>query len=190
MPVFWKPVVVVVGLLAAYNSLEASTTILEPQKQQVAVARNIADSPLLSALSQVNGVNTWRAVLTRSEYALANTGPVTMLVPSDASFAGGDEGALNATIGSGDPLVLQGIVRQTIIAQPLNPANLAGHKLSATTLAGTAVTFDATGQSLMVGDAEVLAVQRVADGSIIFIVDQLPGNGRPAAESDDRERGE
>lgn len=200
MPVFWKTAVAAAGFMAAFNGVQDPQGILAPGPHNtVAAARNVEATPIYAALSEIEGVNTWRAVLSRSGYASAGAAPVTVIVPSDAAFASdsaiasGDERSLISLVGSGDTGKLTGIIRRTIIAQPLDPATFAGRRVTTTTLAGNAITVDASGQSLTVGDAEILAVKHASDGSIIFIVDHLPVNGRSTdadADDDDWDRRE
>jgi uncharacterized surface protein with fasciclin (FAS1) repeats len=186
MPVFWKTAVAAAGFMVAFNGVQdPQGMIARGPHNTLAAARNAEATSLIAALSEIEGVSIWRAVLSRSGYAPAGVAPVTVIVPSDAAFASGDEGSLVALVGSGDTGKLAGIIRRTIIAQPLDPATFAGRRVNTTTLAGTAITVDASGQSLTVGDAEILAVRHASDGSIVFIVDHLPVNGQsPDADAD------
>ena len=191
MPAIWKFAVVMAGLMAAFGAIQESTAVVLPETQvAVAATCSVAASPLFATLEGIDGVNTWRTILTRSGYVPTSTRPVTILVPSDAAFATGDEQALTSLLGAADTKSLELVVRRTIIGQPLDPANFAGRKIIVMTLAGNAITLDATDQSLMVGDAEILAVKHASNGSVIFIVDHLPINGQSSDASDGWERKE
>ena len=186
MPVLWKSVAVAAGLVAAVIGIEKPATVTAPAPQvTVAATRTIEASPIFAALKEIDGVNTWRAVLTRSGYAPTSAAPVTIMVPSDAAFVTGDDRFLISLLGASDSGKLGNVVRQTIINHPLDPARFAGRKISTVTLAGNAITLDATDQSLMAGDAEILAVKHASDGSVIFIVDHLPMNSEPGDTTDD-----
>jgi hypothetical protein len=191
MPVFWKTAVVAAGFMAAFNGFQDPQGIVVPSRQvTLAAARSVEATPLFAALSEIEGVDTWRAVLSRAGYASDGSAPVTFLVPSDAAFVSGDERSLIEQLGSDEPGKLAGLIRRTIIAQPLDPAAFAGRKVNTTTLAGNAITVDASGQSLTVGDAEILAVKHASDGSVIFIVDHLPVNGQSSDAGDGGEHRE
>jgi len=194
MPVLWKSAAVAALLAAAYNGIDDSAKDAAPGMQfaafqgTVGATRNVATTPYFATLSEIDGVNTWRAILTRSGYVPTSMGPVTLFVPSDAAFAAGDDDtSLISMFGVEDSKNLARVVERTIVAEPIDPAKFAGRKISVTTMAGNSVTLDATDQSLMVGDAEILAVKYAGDGSVIYIVDHLPVKSRAASESGDRE---
>ena len=191
MPVLWKSAALAAGLIAAYSGIHETAkdalpaTHLTDAAVATGATRAFADSPIFAALSEIDGVRTWQAVLTRSGYMPVSKGAMTILVPSDAAFESGADRSLVSLFGAEDTQKLAAVVARTIIDQPIEPAKFAGRKISATTVAGNTLTLDATDQSLMVGDAEILAVKRASDGSVIYIVDHLPSNGRSAEASDD-----
>jgi hypothetical protein len=191
MPVFWKSAALAAGLIAAYSGIQETakvalpTTHLPTALETVGATRAFADSPIFAALSAIDGVRTWQAVLTRSGYMPTSKGAMTILVPSDAAFESGADRSLVSLFGVEDTQKLAAIVERTIIDQAIEPAQFAGRKISATTVAGNKLTLDATDQSLMVGDAEILAVRHASDGSVIYIVDHLPTNVRSASASDE-----
>lgn len=194
MPVFWKSAAVAALLATAYNGIDNSAKDIAPGMQLAAIqgtvgaTRNVAATPYFATLSEIDGVNTWRAILTRSGYMPTSMGPVTLFVPSDAAFAAGsDDTSLVSMFGAEDSKNLARVVERSIVNEPIDPAKFAGRKISVTTVAGNSLTLDATDQSLMVGDAEILAVKHASDGSVIYIVDHLPVKSHAAAESGDRE---
>lgn len=191
MPVLWKSAALAAGLIAAYSGIQETTKVALPPihlpmaSETVGATRAVADSPIFAALSAIDGVRTWQAILTRSGYAPTSKGAVTMLVPSDAAFESGADRSLVSLFGAEDTGKLATVVERTIIDQPIEPAKFAGRKISATTVAGNSLTLDATEQQLTVGDAEILAVRRASDGSVIYIVDHLPTTAAPADDGSD-----
>ena len=180
MPVLWKSAALAAGLIAAYSGIQETAKVALPAThlptaiETVGATRAMGDTPIFTALSEIDGVQTWQAVLTRSGYMPTSKGAMTILVPSDAAFDGGADQSMVAVFATADAKELSTMVARTIIDQPIEPAKFAGRKITATTVAGNALTLDATDQSLMVGDAEILAVKHASDGSVIYIVDHLP----------------
>ena len=57
----------------------------------------------------------------------------------------------------------------------LTPEEIAGKRISVITLDGRPLTIDATGEELMVGDAEALDVRRLPDGKMLYVLDHALG---------------
>jgi len=53
----------------------------------------------------------------------------------------------------------------------ITPEEIAGKRVSIITLDGRPLTIDATGEELLVGDAEALDVRRLPDGKVIYVLD-------------------
>ena len=60
--------------------------------------------------------------------------------------------------------------------QRIAPNDLAGKRISVTTLDGRPLVIDATGEEVMVGDAEALDVRTLPDGRVLFVLDHAAAN--------------
>ena len=95
-----------------------------------------------------------------------------MFVPSDDAFQTLPTDELKALLSPGAERRssrLPGARRDRF--RRLTPEEIAGKRISIITLDGRPLTIDATGEELLVGDAEALDVRRLPDGKVIYVLD-------------------
>jgi hypothetical protein len=152
-------------LYAAIAGISAGTSqalIIDPQAQ-IPVVR-VADTTL-----GTGGIQTWIRLTELDGLGEAEMPAQTLFVPSDAAFESLPPEDLAALLDRPDKrrAFLAGSATRTRIS----PDQLAGRRISVTTLDGRPLVIDGTGGELMVGDAEALDVRTLPDGRVVFVLD-------------------
>jgi uncharacterized surface protein with fasciclin (FAS1) repeats len=124
----------------------------------------------------LGGLNTWARIT--ALVGLDNRGaePRALFVPSDAAF-----GMLPSEVLCKLLSHTEGDFRRAFLARAATDASislesLSGRRILITTLDGRPLAIDATGGELMVGEAEVLDVRTLPNGTVIFILDDAALN--------------
>jgi uncharacterized surface protein with fasciclin (FAS1) repeats len=92
-------------------------------------------------------------------------------VPSDAAFRSIPTSEIRELMIPGSNDLRRAFLARGATDSRLTPEQIAGKRISVTTLDGRPLTIDATGEELMVGDAEALDVRKLPDGRVMFVLD-------------------
>jgi uncharacterized surface protein with fasciclin (FAS1) repeats len=115
------------------------------------------------------GIQTWTRIMQLGGLEDFDKPAQTLFVPSDEAFDALSPAELQALLDQRERrrAFLAGAATDSLIS----PQEIAGKRMTVTTLDGRPLTIDATGGELMVGDAEALDVRRLPDGRMIFVLD-------------------
>jgi len=117
------------------------------------------------------GIQTWSRIVELGGLENFGKSPQTLFVPSDAAFESLPTDELKELLAPGNSDLRRAFLARGATDSRLTPEEIAGKRISVTTLDGRLLTIDATGEELMVGDAEALDVRRLPDGKVIYVLD-------------------
>jgi len=118
-----------------------------------------------------SGIQTWSRIVELGGLENFGKSPQTLFVPSDAAFKSLPTDELKELLAPGNSDLRRAFLARGATDSRLTPEEIAGKRISVTTLDGRLLTIDATGEELMVGDAEALDVRRLPDGKVIYVLD-------------------
>ena len=154
---------VVVGQRSEAMTMNVGT---QPEASRVEEATRVAD-----VTSGNGGIQTWTRMMELGGLENFGKAPQTMFVPSDDAFQTLSTDELKALLSPGQSDERRAFLARGSTDSRLTPEEIAGKRISITTLDGRPLTIDATGEELLVGDAEALDVRRLPDGKVIFVLD-------------------
>jgi uncharacterized surface protein with fasciclin (FAS1) repeats len=117
------------------------------------------------------GIQTWSRMMELGGLEDFGKSPQTLFVPSDAAFQSLPTDELKELLAPGQSEARRAFLARGATDSRLAPEEIAGRRVSVTTLDGRPLTIDATGEELMVGDSEALDVQKLPDGRVIYVLD-------------------
>ena len=118
-----------------------------------------------------NGIQTWTRMMELGGLENFGKSPQTMFVPSDDAFQTLPTDELKALLSPGQSDARRAFLAGGTTDSRITPEEIAGKRVSIITLDGRPLTIDATGEELLVGDAEALDVRRLPDGKVIYVLD-------------------
>lgn len=153
------------GTATVAHQAEAMTsdTVASPQ------VTGAADT---SMLTNIDGIQIWTRVMELGGPEGFDKLAQTMFVPSDAAFMSLPAAELSKLLAPGRHDLRRAFLARAATDEWISPREIAGRRVSITTLDGRPLTIDATGGELMVGDAEAIDVQTLPDGRVIYVLDQ------------------
>ena len=104
---------------------------------------------------------------------LKGEGPFTVFAPTDEAFAKLPEGAVENLLKPENREQLVAILTYHVVPGKTMSGDLAGKELRATTVQGSPVAIDATGNGVMVDDASVVQADIEADNGVIHVIDTV-----------------
>jgi uncharacterized surface protein with fasciclin (FAS1) repeats len=122
-----------------------------------------------------NGIQTWTRMMELGGLEDFGKAPQTLFVPSDAAFQNLPTDMVKELLSPGGGEQRRAFLARGATDAQLTPHEIAGKRISITTLDGRPLTIDATGEELMVGDAEALDVRRLPDGKMLYVLDHAIG---------------
>lgn len=117
------------------------------------------------------GIQTWTRIMELGGLEDFDKPAQTLFVPSDEAFQTLSPAELRTLLAPGQRDRRRAFLAGAATDSVISPAEIAGKRMTVTTLDGRPLTIDATGGELMVGDAEALDVRRLPDGRMIFVLD-------------------
>ena len=137
------------------------------------VATRVADatSRVADVTSGTGGIQTWTRMMELGGLEAYGKAPQTLFVPSDAAFGTLPTDELKELLSPGASDRRRAFLARGATDSLLTPEEIAGKRVSVTTLDGRPLTIDATGEELLVGDAEALDVRRLPDGKVLYVLD-------------------
>lgn len=100
-------------------------------------------------------------------------GPFTVFAPTDEAFEALPEGTVEDLLKPENKDQLVKILQMHVVSGKVMSADLAGKETQAKTLEGSEVTVNATGDSVMVGDATVTQADIEATNGVIHAIDKV-----------------
>ncbi|WP_417449967.1 fasciclin domain-containing protein [Kordiimonas sp.] len=104
---------------------------------------------------------------------LKSDGPFTVFAPTDAAFAALPAGTVETLLKPENKAKLVAILTYHVVPGKVMSADLAGKKLSATTVQGSDVQVDATMGGVKVGDANVVKADIATSNGVIHVIDKV-----------------
>ena len=145
------------------------------ERHSQAMSMNISMQPEVTRVADVvpgtGGIQTWTRMMELGGLENFGKAPQTLFVPSDAAFETLPTDELKELLSPGTSDRRRAFLARGATDSLLTPEDIAGKRVSITTLDGRPLTIDATGEELLVGDAEALDVRRLPDGKVIYVLD-------------------
>ncbi|MFN3233660.1 MAG: fasciclin domain-containing protein [Alphaproteobacteria bacterium] len=104
---------------------------------------------------------------------LKGEGPFTVFAPTDEAFAALPEGTVENLLKPENQDQLVAVLTYHVLPGKVMSADIAGQSLSVATVQGAEVAVDATGDSVMVNDATVIAADVKASNGVIHVIDKV-----------------
>ena len=104
---------------------------------------------------------------------LNSEGPFTVFAPTNDAFAALPEGTVDSLLQPENKDQLVAVLTYHVVPGKVMSADLAGAETTTATVQGAEVTIDATGDSVMVGDATVTAADIEASNGVIHVIDTV-----------------
>lgn len=129
------------------------------------------------------GIQTWVRLTELDGRGEADLPAQTLFVPSDEAFNSLPPEELAALLDHPDKR--RAFLTASATSTRISPDQLAGRRISVTTLDGRPLVIDGTGTEVMVGDAEALDVRTLPDGRVVFVLDHAISKDSGRNESTD-----
>jgi uncharacterized surface protein with fasciclin (FAS1) repeats len=104
---------------------------------------------------------------------LKGEGPFTVFAPTDEAFAKLPAGTVENLLKPENKEQLVALLTYHVVPGKTMSGDLAGQELEATTVQGSPVAIDATGNGVMVDDANVVQADMEADNGVIHVIDAV-----------------
>ena len=104
---------------------------------------------------------------------LKGEGPFTVFAPTDEAFAKLPAGTVENLLKPENKEQLVALLTYHVVPGKTMTGDLAGQELEATTVQGSPVAIDATGNGVMVDDANVVQADIEADNGVIHVIDAV-----------------
>ncbi|HWA46834.1 MAG TPA: fasciclin domain-containing protein [Dongiaceae bacterium] len=161
------------GLVVGVVSMCGAMTVdLDMQRQ--ARVEQPAIVPVSDAALGSGGIQTWVRITELDGRGEGERPAQTLFVPSDAAFASLPPEELQQLLSPEYPDKRRALIARAATDTRLTPNDIAGKRISVTTQDGRLLVIDATGEEVLVGDAEALDVRTLPDGRVLFVLDHLP----------------
>jgi uncharacterized surface protein with fasciclin (FAS1) repeats len=154
------------GVVMGQRSEAMTMNIGTQEATRVAEAIRVAD-----VATGTSGIQTWTRMMELGGLENFGKAPQTMFVPSDDAFQSLSSDELKALLSPDRSDERRAFLARGSTDSRLAPEEIAGKRVSIITLDGRPLTIDATGEELLVGDAEALDVRRLPDGKVIYVLD-------------------
>jgi hypothetical protein len=162
-------------LITATGLLMVAAGIVAERHSQ-ATSINVAAQPEAVRVADIDpgttgGIQIWTRMMELGGLEGYGRAPQTLFAPSDAAFETLPTDVLKDLLSPGASDRRRAFLARGATDSLLTPDKIAGKRVSITTLDGRPLTIDATGEELLVGDAEALDVRRLPDGKMLYVLD-------------------
>jgi uncharacterized surface protein with fasciclin (FAS1) repeats len=142
----------------------------------VMFANGVASAADIVETAQEAG--SFQTLLTAAEAAglvdtLKSEGPFTVFAPTDEAFAKLPEGTVESLLKPENQDQLKAILTYHVVPGKTMSSDLAGKQVEVESVEGSAISIDATGDNVMVGDATVTQADVEADNGVIHVIDEV-----------------
>ena len=104
---------------------------------------------------------------------LKGEGPFTVFAPTDEAFAKLPDGTVENLLKPENKQQLVALLTYHVVPGKAMSGDLAGQEVEATTVQGSPVQIDATGDGVTVDDAKVVQADIEADNGVIHVIDAV-----------------
>ena len=104
---------------------------------------------------------------------LKGEGPFTVFAPTDEAFAKLPDGTVENLLKPENKQQLVALLTYHVVPGKAMSSDLAGQEVEATTVQGSPVQIDATGDGVTVDDAKVVQADIEADNGVIHVIDAV-----------------
>ncbi len=104
---------------------------------------------------------------------LKGEGPFTVFAPTDDAFAALPEGTVENLLKPENQDQLVAVLTYHVLPSKVMAGDIAGQALSVATVQGSEIAVDATGDSVMINDATVVAADVKASNGVIHVIDKV-----------------
>jgi hypothetical protein len=120
-----------------------------------------------------DGIRTWTRMMELGGLEAFGKSPQTLFVPADAAFESIPTEEIKELMAPANKDLRRAFLGRGATDSRVTPEQVAGRRISVTTLDGRPLTIDATGEELMVGDSEALDVRTLPDGRVMYVLDHM-----------------
>ena len=156
----------------ATTDVDMEETAADEMADEAEAADTADMNSIMNAAVNDPELRTFVLVLAASDMAstLEGDGPYTVFAPNNDAFAALSAEQLNALMA--DPALMSNILSAHVVEGSVMAADVAGMQ-SAMTLGGQEFTIDASGDSVMIGNASVVAADIEASNGVIHVIDTV-----------------
>lgn len=165
MQELFSPRLAVIAVLVAVSGWIASdsTRAMSHGKDIVATASAAGQfNTLIAAVKQAGLVDT-----------LKGDGPFTVFAPTDDAFAKLPAGTVDELLKPENKDKLTAILTYHVVPGKIMSTDIAGKETEVETVEGSDLSVDATGGTVMVGDAKVVKADVAASNGVIHVIDTV-----------------
>ena len=135
----------------------------------------MASKDIVETAVAADGFNTLVAAVQAADLVetLKGDGPFTVFAPTDAAFEALPAGTVEDLLKPENKEDLVAVLTYHVVPGKVLSSDLAGKALEPETVQGTTVAIDATGDSVMVDGARVVAADVEASNGVIHVIDAV-----------------
>ena len=149
-----------------------TATVAETLTATAAASHTLTGVAEASMHSEANGIRIWTRLMDLGGQEGFSGLALTLFVPSDNAFMTLPPADLSKLLAPDQRALRRAYLARAATDARISPQEIAGRRVSITTLDGRLLIIDATGGELMVGAAEAIDVQTLPNGLVMFVLDQ------------------
>ena len=164
----------IVGLVSLL-ALGACAAISEGEAPATATSAAVAQADIVETAIAAGDFNTLVAAVQAADLVetLQGDGPFTVFAPTDAAFEALPAGTVEDLLKPENKDQLVSVLTYHVVPGKVMSSDLAGKALEASTVQGSTVAIDATGEGVTVDGASVVAADVQASNGVIHVIDAV-----------------